>query len=279
MSPLHYKVWNWLKLNVDYETGTLTATTTFIAERVSWRERNAEKVPARTTIRRVLQSLEDEGMIVAVCNGGCNSRYFTITLCNWGRYQSGKEEVVTGVVTQAMGQEERKRCDLKEVKEVQETTNTTPRTREAPIVDFTKDAVTPLSPECELLPATEEFEKAEQGLIALCRELRAKYSRITVDPNLLTRVPRALHCDPYMPQQWTPDQIRACITNWLEFGYPGRPQSLWKPIDSKDPDGELHYERCLTMGMKNKNPEKLTHEQKLDLAMGEPVLKRPWENK
>jgi hypothetical protein len=289
MPPLYHKVWDWLKLNVDWSTGQIVTTAPDIAEGVQWVERRRPRIPNRKTIRDILNFMHDEKMIDRQVEGSRNAKYLRITLCNWETYQSKDGPSSNAGVTPEKRNADRKldrKLDrqlagvVEEVKEVKETT-TTPREREVPRVDFTKNAVTPLSRECELLPATEEFEQAEQGLIALCRELREKHSRITVDPNLLTRVPRALHCDPYMPQQWTPDQIRACVTNWLEFGHPGQPQSLWKPIDSKDPDGELHYERCLTMGMKNRNghPKKLTIDEQVALAMGPPINPRPWEDK
>lgn len=116
MPPLYYKVWNWLKMNVDYKTGVVTATTTRIADRVAWTERNADRVPARTSIKRILTWLEAQNMVTLVCNGGRNSRYFTISLCNWAKYQ----EVVTGVVPKELHQEDGKVYDLKEVEEVQE---------------------------------------------------------------------------------------------------------------------------------------------------------------
>jgi len=113
MPPHYYKIWSWLKMNVEYTTGTLTTTTSHIADQISWADRNREVILARSSVRRVLQWLKEEGMVLLKVLGGRNAQYYEITLCNWGTYQSWEEGGLNARTTQ----EQRKDSDLKEPRE------------------------------------------------------------------------------------------------------------------------------------------------------------------
>lgn len=84
--PLYLKVWTWLKLNADKDTGVVICTATHIADRVQWVENNRTCVPGRKAIRDILTWLVDEGSLYREVLGARNAKYLRLTLCNYHTY-------------------------------------------------------------------------------------------------------------------------------------------------------------------------------------------------
>ena len=97
--PLYLKVWNWLKLNVDRESGEITTTAPIIADKVQWVENNRPKVPDRKTIRDILNFMAYEKMIEKQVIGTRNAQYLRISLCNWSTYNPLVDEAGNVAVT------------------------------------------------------------------------------------------------------------------------------------------------------------------------------------
>lgn len=90
-SPLHYKVWQWLKLKADKKTGMVKRSYRGIAQEVAWNERGALRVPDPRTIRDIIGWLVQEGMVTVATCGTSNAQYTEITICNWSTYQWAQE--------------------------------------------------------------------------------------------------------------------------------------------------------------------------------------------
>jgi len=91
--PLYLKVWQWLKLSVDRETGTIRRSLRGIAQEVSWTENKAPRAPNPKTIKTILDWMEAQEMVTQSAQGIGNTQYRDITLCNWERYQASKEDI------------------------------------------------------------------------------------------------------------------------------------------------------------------------------------------
>ena len=81
--PELYKLWHWILLNVNYETG--------IVERTSAQIMRALKMPAvdhRNQLRRLIKWLEGHSMITAEVYGSGMQRGYRITVLNWEKYQA-----------------------------------------------------------------------------------------------------------------------------------------------------------------------------------------------
>lgn len=87
--PLYYKVWRWLLITADYQSGTVkNVNLPYIGQAVQWSERGGPVVPGRTAIRSILRWLEAQNMISQSLTGGANAERRDITVCNWELYQN-----------------------------------------------------------------------------------------------------------------------------------------------------------------------------------------------
>ena len=89
MPPLYFKIWRWLLMAVDHETGTWPGALSQIAKGVQWRENKRTVTPSKSTILRVLNTLEDKKMIKRTKRTAERSQTH-ISVINWNIYQ-GKE--------------------------------------------------------------------------------------------------------------------------------------------------------------------------------------------
>jgi len=121
MPPLYFKVWQWLRMEADYDTRQLTTTSTYLAERIAWTERNALRVPSRKTIRTILMWLDKNSLANVEVSGGRNAKYYTVTIVN----SPLRADDIPEVVTQESHLEKHKVSDLKEVQEIKEVQKTT----------------------------------------------------------------------------------------------------------------------------------------------------------
>lgn len=107
MPPLYHRVWQWLKYKVNYEdaivpfpdgskvtvkAGQHITSIRKIAAGVGWHERGIWTEPNPKTITKVLEWLENDGMI---CINKGNSKYTLITLVNWRLFQQDEPTKVT----------------------------------------------------------------------------------------------------------------------------------------------------------------------------------------
>ena len=92
---LYLKVWQWLKMSVDYKTGSIETHYDHIADRVQWTERNAPVIPHRTTIMRILNWLHENEMCNKEVMGSGNRKWLRLTVVNWEVYQLTQGEIVT----------------------------------------------------------------------------------------------------------------------------------------------------------------------------------------
>jgi len=81
----------WLKMAVDYKTGSMTTTYSQMAEAIAWVERGVLKRPNRKTIYEILGWFEGNSMVTVQSN----RQYTTITLINWHIYNSNTNTKVT----------------------------------------------------------------------------------------------------------------------------------------------------------------------------------------
>ena len=95
MPPLFYKVWRYLLMEADRNTGVLTISGPQLAEYVQWTENKAIVRPDRKTIARILHYLESTGSLVTEISGNSSRRFYRITICNWSTYQSNGNGLVT----------------------------------------------------------------------------------------------------------------------------------------------------------------------------------------
>ncbi len=93
--PLYARVWEWLLLKADHNTGKVDATLTQIADGVQWHEQRARRIPNKKTISVILQWLEEAGQVVTEKSGTGNARFTWISICNWGTYNSTQPAKVT----------------------------------------------------------------------------------------------------------------------------------------------------------------------------------------
>lgn len=85
MPPLYLKVWIWILLNVDEETGSVRTSLDKIAADIAWDERNGYRRPTRKTISHVISELE----VVNSISTEVVYRSFTrITVMHWADYQT-----------------------------------------------------------------------------------------------------------------------------------------------------------------------------------------------
>ena len=89
--PLYTRFWLWLKMAVDYKTGSMTTTYSQMAEAIAWVERGVLKRPNRKTLYEILGWFEGNSMVTVQSN----RQYTTITLINWHLYNSNTNTKVT----------------------------------------------------------------------------------------------------------------------------------------------------------------------------------------
>lgn len=89
--PIYTRFWLWLKMAVDYKTGSMTTTYSQMAEAIAWVERGVLKRPNRKTIYEILGWFEGNSMVTVQSN----RQYTTITLINWHIYNSNTNTKVT----------------------------------------------------------------------------------------------------------------------------------------------------------------------------------------
>jgi len=89
--PLYTRFWLWLKMAVDYKTGSMTTTYSQMAEAIAWVERGVLKRPNRKTLYEILGWFEGNSMVTVQSN----RQYTTITLISWHIYNSNTNTKVT----------------------------------------------------------------------------------------------------------------------------------------------------------------------------------------
>ena len=115
LKPMLYKrVWDWILIDVNWETGMTTTTLNQIADGVRYEERGVIKVPNRKTIASILKYLEDSGQI----KRESNRHFTTLTVVNWSTYQSREDAEVTQDGQQDGQQDGHSLRSSKKVKEV-----------------------------------------------------------------------------------------------------------------------------------------------------------------
>ena len=85
MPPLYLKVWFWILINADDETGEIRTSLDKIAADVAWDEKNGHRKPSRRTISRAISELEKVNSILTEV---VYRSYTKITVVNWAEYQS-----------------------------------------------------------------------------------------------------------------------------------------------------------------------------------------------
>jgi hypothetical protein len=89
MPPLYFKIWLWILMNADDETGQIQTSLDKIASDVAWDARQNYKKPSKPTVKRALHELE----IVDSITTEVVYRSFTrITVTNWSQYQQPKAD-------------------------------------------------------------------------------------------------------------------------------------------------------------------------------------------
>lgn len=89
MPPLYLKIWFWILMNVDEESGSVRTSLDKIAADVAWDERGGYRKPSRRTISRAISELE----VVNSIETEVVYRSFTkISVVNWGSYQAPNEQ-------------------------------------------------------------------------------------------------------------------------------------------------------------------------------------------
>ena len=84
-------------MNADYKTGVLTCTMEHIADRVYWVDNNKEIIPRRQEISRILKWLEKQKMVELTKSGAGNRKYTSITVVNYGTYNTSETELGTEI--------------------------------------------------------------------------------------------------------------------------------------------------------------------------------------
>lgn len=87
MPPVYLKVWTWLLLNCDKETGTIQRSAPQIADAVQWVENNRVELPDKVTVNRILHWFAEKGMLVTCQVPGLSRRQWHISICQWETYQ------------------------------------------------------------------------------------------------------------------------------------------------------------------------------------------------
>jgi hypothetical protein len=225
--PLFYKVWRWILINVDWETGTLTATSTHIADRVQYRENNRSRIPMRATIVRILRWLEAQSMIELKVSGSRNAKYFDLSVVNWDTYNLSDKELVTPKIRQ-------KNANCTIFKKLNKYTIHTDESatveNDYPIAEVTttKDNSTPLDrTNAELLDPTPEFLDAEPDLFAFYLSEKHRYHRNRLIDTISRRAIYVLHCDPAISPRLSTGDIRSIIGQWMKSNIPARPALLF----------------------------------------------------
>lgn len=91
MPPLYHRVWHWLLLNADYNTGQWRGTYQKIANGVRWTERNKEVTPSKSQIRTIVDFLRS---VTGSVTGHSHQEIF-LTIVNWDSYQKNTDEQKT----------------------------------------------------------------------------------------------------------------------------------------------------------------------------------------
>jgi len=97
--PLYFKLWQWLKLTVDKNTGEISRSLREIATELQWYERGQLKTPNPKTISDILEWLEGKKMVTIKIQGVGNIAKRTISVCKWPLYQAVNGEQSNSQVT------------------------------------------------------------------------------------------------------------------------------------------------------------------------------------
>lgn len=82
-SPLHWKVWLYLRMAADWQTGIVKRSYRGMAQDVMWTERGAPRVPDPRTIREIVTWFVEQGMVTVAIKGTGNAQYTEICICNF----------------------------------------------------------------------------------------------------------------------------------------------------------------------------------------------------
>ena len=96
--PIYGRLWQWIKMNADYETGILKPQSmATIAQRISWQEDGHEAIPKRNHVHVMIKWMQSEGMITyipsEVVQGKIQEKIhkaMEISIVNWDRYSGIK---------------------------------------------------------------------------------------------------------------------------------------------------------------------------------------------
>jgi hypothetical protein len=93
--PLYYKIWRWVLMSADKRTGTLEKSYSQIAKAVEYKENRRIVIPHKMSIKRALEWMESQKMLVTTCDGQLVMDIKKISICNWDTYQSSIKQLVT----------------------------------------------------------------------------------------------------------------------------------------------------------------------------------------
>lgn len=88
-SPLHGRVWDYLLMSADRNTGVVKRSYRGMAADVAWLDprRGTLCTPNQGTIKFIIDWMIDHQMVISESLGTSNAQYQAVTICNWGTYQ------------------------------------------------------------------------------------------------------------------------------------------------------------------------------------------------
>ena len=89
------KLWAWIMLSVDRETGTLSASLAEIADKIAWEANKKRVVPHKETVKRELLRMQRLRMIDLTEGKTCDGRVTGLSVCKWSSYQDPSSAHVT----------------------------------------------------------------------------------------------------------------------------------------------------------------------------------------
>ena len=86
MPPLYYKVWRYILMAADHKTHELQTTCNIVADKISWHENRALRVPNRKTVRKILLWLHERNQGVYSIIGTGKHKMVKLTIINYHTY-------------------------------------------------------------------------------------------------------------------------------------------------------------------------------------------------
>ena len=258
--PLYFKVWSWLLMNADKNTGTVRRSLRGIAQEVAWTENNALRVPHARTMKAIMEWLVRKGMVTQRAQGAGNTQYQILTICNWSTYQSTEQQAGNTEYSKAGNTECLHNKNVQEVQEVQ-------RERVAHAHEGNPISLS----DTDLRPPAPDFD--EEACFHHYLAEKQKHHRTRFLDMEVRRAIQVLHRDPTIEPRLGSEDIQLILSNWMEFGRPLKPHQLF----DEHPSMEVpNWEACLWFARNRRNGTNHTRPQEEEIDIDTWLEKKTW---